>query len=35
MNRGISMQMITPVFTQHYDSHLEINDRKRDANIKI
>ena len=28
MNRRISMQMITPVSTQHYDSHLENNDGK-------
>ena len=34
MNRRISMQMITPVSTQHYDSHLENNDGKWDDNIK-
>ena len=33
MNRRISMQMITPVSTQHYDS-LENNDGKQDDNIK-
>ena len=35
MNRRISMQMITPVSTQHYDSHLENNDGKQDDNINI
>ena len=34
MNRRISMQMITPVSTQHHDSHLENNDGKQDDNIK-
>ena len=36
MNRRISMQMITPVSTQHYDSPLENNDGTQDDdNIKI
>ena len=34
MNRRISMQMISPVSTPHYDSHLENNDGKQDDNIK-
>ena len=34
MNRRISMQMITPVSTWHYDSHLENNDGKWDDNVK-
>ena len=34
MNRRISMQMITPVSTQHYSSHLENNDGKQDDNIE-
>ena len=29
------MQMITPVSTQHYDSHLENIDGKQDDNVKI
>ena len=33
MNRGISMQMITPVSTQHHDSHLENINEKQDDNI--
>ena len=34
MNRRISMQMITLVSTQHYDSNLENNDGKWDDIIK-
>ena len=34
MNRRISMQMITPVSTWHYDSHLGNNDGRQDDNIK-
>ena len=34
MNRRISMQMITPVSTWHYNSHLENNDGKWDDNVK-
>ena len=30
MNDEISIQMITPVSTQHYNSHLGNNDGKRD-----
>ena len=35
MNRRLSMQMITPVSIQHYDSRLENNNGKWDDNIKI
>ena len=35
MHRRISKQMITPVSTWHYDSHLENNDGKQDDNINI
>ena len=33
MNRRILMQMITPVSTWHYNSHLKINDGKWEDNI--
>ena len=33
MNRGTSMQMITPVSTQHHDSHLEKTNGKQDDNV--
>ena len=35
MNRRISLQMISPVSTWHYNSHLENNDEKWDDNVKI
>ena len=34
VNRRISLQMITPVSTQHYDIHLGNNDGKQDDNVK-
>ena len=33
MKRGIPIEMITPVHTVHYDSHLGNNDGEQDDNI--
>ena len=35
MKRRTPIQMIIPVSTQHYNSHLENNDGKQDDNIDI